>query len=210
MLKNIDVDNLRAINDHVRYIDIAIRELTKCIYFWIDGKSNKEMEPAIAKVSQAEADANKIKIKLMKRISEGKTSLHRSDFLRLVLKMDQIPDYIEGGAIRILYLKKCPSKDLGDKIKPLCEAIIKMSTVFKKTIKSIIENPEKTIKYCDEIDQCEEEVDEIFREIEGYLFNTDLEIRFMLQLRNVLSKIEEAADWCHDTADHIRILVAAF
>ncbi|MBD3352121.1 MAG: DUF47 family protein [Candidatus Lokiarchaeota archaeon] len=206
-MKAENVKILSSIGELAKFVDIAIKETVKSIYAWMESNED-EMNECIKRVTQAESDANKIKLKLMKRIAEAQSSLNRTDFLRLVLKMDLIPDYIEGAAVRISKVKLSPDDTLIEEMKPLTEAIVKMSNAFKKTIKNIIHNPAKTEKLCNEIDKIEEEIDHVYRNLEAYLFQSDLDVKVMLQLRNVLYHIEETGDLCHENADHIRIILA--
>lgn len=208
----IDKESIRllgSMKDHVRFVDIAIRETAKTIFAWLDG-DEETMKEAVSRVAQAEKDANKIKLKLMNRIAEAQSSLNRTDFLRLTLKMDLIPDFIEGAAVRITKVQGTVSDELNQKIRDLCEAIVEMSSTFKKTVKSLLDSPKKTEKYCDMIDECEEKIDSIYRTLEADLYNSDLETKKMLQIKNVMYHIEEAGDLCHETADHIRIIIATF
>ncbi|MHA1339158.1 MAG: DUF47 domain-containing protein [Promethearchaeota archaeon] len=199
---------LNSIIEHSKYIDIAIRETVKAVEAWLNNK-REDLEQAVKRATQAESDANKLKIKLMKRIAEAEAAINRTDFLRLVLKMDLIPDYIEGAAVRISYVDVIPKEEHIIKgIKDLLDAILDMSSTFKMTIRSIRDNPSNTEKFCNEIDEKEERIDEIFRKLESDLFNSELEIKKMFQIRNVMFHIEETGDLCHENADHIRILIA--
>lgn len=206
-MKTENIKFLNSINEHVLYIDIAIRETVKTVYAWLDGKDS-DMKESVAKATQAEKDANNIKLSLLKKIAESQGMLNRTDFLRLVLKMDLIPDYIEGAAVRISKIKFRPTKPISDKIKALGDIMIEMSTVLKQTIKSILDSPKKTEDYCNQIDNVEEKIDAVYRDLEAELFQSDIEVKIMLQIRNAMYQIEETGDLCHENADHIRILVA--
>lgn len=207
MMKTENIKFLNSINEHVLYIDIAIRETVKTLYAWLEEK-DVDMKESVAKASQAEKDANNIKLTLLKKIAEAQGMLNRTDFLRLVLKMDLIPDYIEGAAVRISKIKYRPVKPISDKIKALGDIMLEMSSVLKLTIKSILDSPKKTEEYCNQIDNIEEKIDSIYRDLEAELFQSDIEVKTMLQIRNAMYQIEETGDLCHENADHIRILVA--
>jgi uncharacterized protein Yka (UPF0111/DUF47 family) len=86
--------------------------------------------------------------------------------------------------------------------------MLEMSSVLKLTIKSILDSPKKTEEYCNQIDNIEEKIDSIYRDLEAELFQSDIEVKTMLQIRNAMYQIEETGDLCHENADHIRILVA--
>jgi len=198
---------LNSIIEHSRYIEIAIQETVNVVNSWLENNKENILE-SLKRAKQAEKDANNLKIKLLNRIAEAETAINRTDFLRLVLKMDLIPDFIEGAAVRASYLTTIPKdENVINGIKNLSNAIIEMASVFKNTIRSIRDNLENTAKFCDEIDQVEEKIDTIYRKLEADLYNSELETKKMLQILNVMYHIETAGDLCHENADHIRILI---
>lgn len=207
MINPEDLKILNFCSDHVRYIDIAIREMAKCTSAWI-GNDREEMNKSYQKLKQAELDADKIKLKLMIRVSEDQASLHRTDFLRLILQMDTIADFSEGVAARIIRIKITPDKSLAEKIIPLSEATLKMGDALKRTIKSLLDNPSKTSIYCDEIDKFEEAIDGVYRDLEAYLYESDIDVKIMLQISSAMHQIEDTADLCQRSADNIRIIAA--
>ena len=211
MLNNEDINILNFIIEHSTYIDISIRELAKCVIAWIDNDKEGIIN-ATKTVNRAESDANDLKIKVVNRVSKGQASLHRTDFLRLILQMDAIPDYIEGASSRTLLMSERsnykPDAEFSAKIKELLDNIIKMGSNLKSTVKSIIDNPGKTPKYCAEIDKGEEKVDASYRGIESYLLNSEIDIKLILQIKNIMWHIEEAGDYIHEVGDSIRIIVA--
>jgi predicted phosphate transport protein (TIGR00153 family) len=212
MLNNEDVKILNLVIEHVTYIDISIRELVKCLNAWIN-KNHEDLVNAVQRVKSAESDANKTKVKVVTRVSEHHASLHRTDFLRLTLEMDKIPDYIEGAASRIQLMAESwdfiPDKKLSEKLMKLADAIVKMGQKLRQTIKALLDSPGNTLKFCNEIDKFEAEVDKYYREVEATLFHTDIDIKLMLQIQNIMHHIEEAGDFIQETSDSIRIIIAS-
>jgi len=210
MLNPADVKILRKMSEHVIFIDHTIRDMVKYVQAWIDN-DQETMENSLKRVKQSERDANKSKLGLMELISQAQASLRRSDFIRLVLRTDMIADVVEGVASRISRIKKSfiPNAELASYIKPLINAMLEMGSQFKAAIKSLLEGTIKqTPKYLDKIDSIEEEIDTAYRNCEAFLFDSDFDIRLILQLRSALNQIEEAGDRAHYAADHIRILLA--
>lgn len=210
MLNPADIKILRKISEHVLKIDQTIREMTKYVLSWLNN-DKEAMNKAIIRVKQAELDANNVKLTLMDMISQDQASLRRSDFIRLTLRADMIADIVEGAASRISRIKESfvPDKELASYIKPLADAILAMGGHFKSAIKSLVEGTIKqTPKYLDKIDSTEEEIDTAYRNCEAYLFDSNLDIKLVMQIRSALYQIEEAGDRAQYAADHIRILLA--
>jgi uncharacterized protein Yka (UPF0111/DUF47 family) len=210
MFSQHDIKILRKMAEHVLHIDNTIRSLTKYILAWLEN-DHDIMEKALKRVKQSETDANKDKIALMDMISQAQASLRRSDFIRLTLRTDMIADIAEGAASRISRIKKefIPDKKLASFIKPLAETILEMGGLFKSAIKSLLEgNIKQTPKYLDKIDKTEELIDTAYRNCEAYLFDSELDIKLVMQIRAAMYQIEEAGDRAHYASDHIRILLA--
>ncbi len=210
MFSQHDIKILRKMAEHVLHIDNAIRDMTKFVHSWLDN-DREIMEKTLKRVKQSESDANKDKLALMEMISQAQASLRRSDFIRLTLRTDMIADIVEGVVSRISRINKdfVPDKELAAFIKPLADSILMMGGHFKSAIKSLLEGTIKqTPKYLDKIDSTEEEIDTAYRNCEAYLFNSDLDIKLVMQIRSALYQIEEAGDRAHYASDHIRILLA--
>ena len=210
MFSQHDIKILRKMAEHVLHIDNTIRDMVKYIYAWLDNDKDT-MEKTMKRVKLSETEANKDKIALMEMISQAQASLRRSDFIRLTLRTDMIADIVEGAASRISRIKKdfTPDKKLASFIKPLADSILAMGGHFKSAIKSLLEgNIKQTPKYLDKIDATEEEIDNAYRNCEAYLFDSDLDIKLVMQIRSAMYQIEDAGDRAHYASDHIRILLA--
>ena len=210
MFSQHDIKILRKMAEHVLHIDNTIRDMTKFVHSWLDN-DRETMEKSLKRVKQSESDANKDKLALMEMISQAQASLRRSDFIRLTLRTDMIADIVEGAVSRISRINEdfVPDKELASYIKPLADAILTMGGHFKAAIKSLLEgNIKQTPKYLNKIDSTEEEIDTAYRNCEAYLFNSDLNIKLVMQIRSAIYQIEEAGDRAHYASDHIRILLA--
>ncbi|MBN2155429.1 MAG: DUF47 family protein [Candidatus Lokiarchaeota archaeon] len=210
MLNPADIKILRKMSEHVMHIDHTIRVMTKYVHAWLDN-DRENMDKTLKRVKQSERDANKDKLVLYEMISQAQASMRRSDFIRLTLRTDMIADIVEGVSSRISRIKESykPDENLASYIKPLLEAILNMGGHFKSAIKSLLEgNIQQTPKYLDKIDSTEEMIDTAYRNCEAYLFDSDLDIKLVLQIRAAMYQIEEAGDRAHYAADHIRILLA--
>jgi uncharacterized protein Yka (UPF0111/DUF47 family) len=154
-----------------------------------------------------------VKNKILADVAEAKTSISRTDFLRLILQMDQVGSYSEGAAVRLGYMTKLFCLVENDELRPrmqkLGNAFLKAGDALKHLIKSISGNMEKVNMYCDDIGKIEKEIDSIYREMENYLFSRqDLDVRLIFQLRTIALHIEEACDNIDSITNSVRIIVS--
>ena len=86
----------------------------------------------------------------------------------------------------------------------------RMGDELRNLMRIFGEDMSKTLSQCDVIDEIEDNVDHIYRDLHGHLYNrNDIPLRFIMQLLSVAKHIEEACDHAASVADSIRIIVAA-
>ena len=207
MLNAEDKKIINLIKDYVRFMDINIRNMVLVVSSWIN-KDEEKMKEYYEKVKHSEEDTKNLKNKIMIRVSENQASMHRTDFLRLISRFDTLADFSEGVAARIMKLDFAPDGELSEKILPLIKAINGIGAVFKKAITSLIDNPQMTLDYCNQIDALEKETDIYYRELEAWLFKSNMDIKRIIWLRIIMKQIEEAGDLAQSSADAIRIIFA--
>ncbi len=201
-----------ALVEHARYIDQNIKNVVNAIDLWLkcDPKGTQDM---VKKIRETDEKAGTIKNRILTDVAEAKASLSRTDFLRLILQLDQVGSYSEGAAVRLGLLseKFCLTEkdELRPRFKKLGDAFLRMGEALKFTIKSLNSSMDKINMFCEDIGKIEKEVDSIYREMEFYLFSRqDLDIRLIFYIRTVALHIEEAADNIDAITNSVRILVS--
>lgn len=201
-----------ALVEHARYIDQNIKNVVNAIELWLkcDPKGTQDM---VAKIRETDEKANAIKNRILTDVAEAKASMSRSDFLRLILQLDQVGSYSEGAAVRLglLSQKFCLAEndEIRPKFRKLGEAFLRMGDALKFTIKSLTSSIDKINMFCEDIGKIEKEVDAIYRDLEFHLFSRqDLDIRLIFYIRTVALHVEEAADNIDGITNSVRILVS--
>ena len=197
------------LEEQSRHINNTFKQLGLAINAWIDN-DEETFEKAVAKITQYETKSRKIKNDALNDVARA-ISLYRSDFLRLVMKMEECASYQGGAATRLLRMNFTPesSDPMVPKFKELVDVFIQMGDTLTLLMKQVGNNFAQAGKYCQKIDEIEEQVDEKYRSLESYLYSRDdLDIRVIMQLREILKHIEEACDHVQSTADSVRISLA--
>lgn len=200
---------LEIIQDHVRKILSAVKELAPFLEAWIKG-NEQEMEEILSKISQAENEADEIKLALLDELSVAATLIQREDMMRLVLIVDDIADYAEGTAFRLKGLKNWkPKGDLIEDLRNLVNTMINSVETLRDSIFTIVEDAQKAQKAAEEVDKIERFMDQIHRATEQSLFELDIEPKTLIRLLNIVTNLEDAVDTARKAADATRIIAVA-
>lgn len=197
------------LEEQSKVIRKTFKEMAVCIteYF----KSSEEMHKSIEKIRKYEKKTAKIRKENLKIVAQT-VSIHRSDFLRLVMKMSDVSAHQAGASVRLGNVQYRPRRDdeMVSRFNNLIEEFLKMGDELRNLMRIFGEDMEKTLDQCDVIDEIEEHVDRIYRDLHGHLYNrTDIPLRFIMQLLSVAKHIEEACDHAASVADSLRIIIAA-
>ncbi|MHA1644993.1 MAG: DUF47 domain-containing protein [Candidatus Freyarchaeota archaeon] len=200
---------LEIIQDHIRKILSAVKALAPFLEAWLNG-NEKEMEELLSKISQAQSEAEEIKLELLDELSVAATLIQREDMMRLVLITDEIVDYAEGTAFRLKGLKNWkPESKIVEDLRNLVATMIRSVETLRESIFTIVEDAEKAKKAAEEIDKLERFMDQIHRAAEQTLFDLDLDHRTLIRLLNIVTNLEDAVDTTRRAADAVRIIAVA-
>jgi len=204
-----EVKALDALQDHLRYVVNSITELRNLIEDWIS-KKNENMEIHIEELERIEKQANTIKWKILDELSEAETMLHREDFMRLVMTIDEIVDYAEGTGHRVIFLMEwCPDEKSISYIKEMMDALFKMIKTLRESIFILTQNTDKSIKIAQKIYDIEREIDKLHRNMIKHIFSLDIDYKTLLLISNLIEHLENIADIMENVTDAIRIIAVA-
>lgn len=158
-------------------------------------------EDSAFKLKETEHDADEIAHQIMNKLNTTfVTPLDREDIHALVSALDDILDYIEAAADRmVLYEIKEPT-----------EAAIKLSKILAQatelTVKAVgclrdLKHPEVIREACIAINRLENEGDQVNRIALSKLFQMNDQPMEALKWREIYGHIETAIDKCEDVAD---------
>jgi len=200
---------LEIIQDHVRKILSSVKELAPFLEAWLEG-NEQEMEEILSKITQAENEADEIKITLLDELSVAATLIQREDLMRLVLIVDDIADYAEGTAFRLKGLKNWkPEGSILEDLRNLVNTMINSVETLRDSIFTILEDAQKAQKSAEEVDKIERFMDQIHRAAEQSLFELDIDPKTLIRVLNILTNLEDAVDTARKAADAARIIAVA-
>jgi predicted phosphate transport protein (TIGR00153 family) len=139
----------------------------------------------------------------------GAILMNREDFLRFTNLTSEIADFYEGIAFRLLEIMdkgwKVPT-DIKGGLTKLSSAVFETISKLRETAMTLNYGASKALEKAREVEMAEKMVDDLYRELEVKIVNSDMGIPAMLLLRDVTNILEDAADKAEDAADTVRVL----
>ncbi|HUX99694.1 MAG TPA: DUF47 family protein [Candidatus Deferrimicrobium sp.] len=200
---------LDMLQDHLREVLASIKELRNAIDVWTEGKT-ESIEPHVEKLQEIENKANTIKWKILNELSQAETMLHREDFMRLVMTIDEIVDYAEGTGHRVGILKSWkPDEKSINFIKEIMDKLFQMMMTLRESIFVLTQNSENSITIAQNIYDMEREIDKLERNMTKHIYSLNIDHKILLQALSFIDHLEEMADITEKVTDAIRIIAVA-
>ncbi len=191
-----------------KVINQSFKDMGLCINAFFDKK--EDILKHITKIRNHEKESNRLRRKNLEIVAQAVT-IYRSDFLRLVMKMADVMSNQAGASVRLGNINFFPRNDdpMVVKFQGLIDAFIEMGERLRDLMRTLGDDFSKATGFCDKIDETEERVDDLYRDLHGHLYNReDIPLRYIMQFLSVAKHIEEACDHCASVADSVRIILS--
>jgi hypothetical protein len=127
------------------------------------------------------------------------TPFDREDIHELCSRLDDVIDLIDAAASRFV-LYRVDSIRLGTE--DLVKVLVGATAEVAKCVHAL-RTPEKALKYCIEINRCENESDRLCRTLIAQLFDEEKDSVQIIKWKEIFEVIETAVDKCEDVANVI-------
>jgi predicted phosphate transport protein (TIGR00153 family) len=203
---------LTICQDHLRKVVEITRKVPQLVDSFVKGDKTtvKQLHTQIRK---AEEEVDMARRMVAQELAEiGAILISREDFLRFTNLASEIADFCEGIAFRLLEIMergwKVPSQIKKDLAK-LSDAMFETVSKLRETAMTLNYGASKASEKSREVEVAERLVDDLYRDLEVKILNSNIEIPTLLLLRDVLQLMEDAADKAEDASDAARILAFA-
>jgi len=202
----------RALNvcqEHLRKVVDLARKIPQMIECFI--KNDKEKAKQIYnEIMASKDDVDNARRLVSSELAEiGAILLSREDFLRFTNLANEIADFSEGIAFRILQMMehdwRVPADIKKDLLK-ISETVLETIVKLRETMMVLSFGSEKVMEKASEVEVAERQVDELYRTLEIKLLENKLEIQALLLLRDILQLLEDSADKAEDAVEAARII----
>jgi predicted phosphate transport protein (TIGR00153 family) len=134
------------------------------------------------------------------------TPLDRNDIHRLITKMDDVMDYVEAVAERILLYE---ISSASDQMRALARNLFSSAERVLEAVTGLrdLKNPRVALDKCVEINRLENEADALLRDGLARLFRQEKDPIAIIKWKELYELLESATDRCEDVANIIEGVV---
>ncbi len=200
---------LSVCQDHLRRVLETTRKISQMVDCFVKGDKNLARD-LLADIKKSEKNVIIARHTVTQELAEiGAILMSREDFLRFTNLTSDIADYCEGIAFRLLEIMekgwKVPT-NIKEGIVRLSDAVFETISKLRETAMTLNYGVSKALEKAREVEAAERIVDDLYRELEVKIINSNMEIPPMLLLRDVAQILEDVADKAQDASDAARIL----
>ena len=200
---------LNVSRDHLREVMDICRKISQLVSVFVDGdqKLAQELFDDIKKAQNNVDAASRVVSRELAEI--GAILQSREDFLRFTNLTNDIADYCEGIAFRLLQIMnrgwKVPKHIKEDLIK-LSDAVFDTISRLRETVMTLNYGATKALEKARAVDAAERVVDDIYRQLEVDIIDSKMDLPPMFLLLVIVQHLEDAADKAKDASDAARVL----
>ena len=158
----------------------------------------KDVEKRVADIKVAEHKGDQITRSVMTKLNQTFiTPFDREDIHALSSALDDVMDLVDAAASRLVTYKV---KFVTPGALQLAEVILRGAEILVKAI-SELKRPQTILKYCEQLNQIEEESDRIKGECIARLFEDSTLPVEIIKWKEIYEVLEAATDKCEDVSD---------
>ncbi len=164
----------------------------------------KDVEKRVAEIRVAEHKGDQITRSVMTKLNQTFiTPFDREDIHALSSALDDVMDLVDAAATRLITYKV---KFVTPGASQLADVILRGAEILVKAI-SELKRPQTILKYCEQLNQIEEEGDRIKGECIAKLFEDSKEAVEIIKWKEIYEVLEAATDKCEDVSDVLAAVV---
>lgn len=132
------------------------------------------------------------------------TPFDREDIHALASALDDVLDYINSAADRLLMYKIPFAPPAALK---LADVIVRQSDELSKAVSLLEKNQQKVLEHCVEVNRLENEADSVARDAIGKLFQEEKDPIQLIKIKELLEVLETATDKAEDAANVLETVI---
>ena len=201
---------LDLIMEHGKKLWESFKQLEEMMSLYLSGKINKKIKELADAIKTTEREGNEIKLQIYDYLARvGEALMYREDWMRLVLNLDSILDYIDSISFRLSIAaskKWYPTPEVAEGFRRLLSLVDLMLDKLKLALTTLQTNALRTLEICNELEEQEREIDEYHRELGLTLLESNVSTSALMLLHEICERLETLADLALRTGDSLRLL----
>jgi uncharacterized protein len=134
------------------------------------------------------------------------TPIGRDDIHRLIVRMDDIMDFVEAASERMALYE---IREMTPEVRDLADTLTRAAKAVEEALKGLrdLKHPKAILEKCVDINRFENEADAILRRALARLFKEEKDPITIIKWKEVYEHLESATDRCEDVANIIEGVV---
>ena len=163
---------------------------------------------AIEKVGKSEHEADILRSKMVKELSESLLlPPDREDLMHFVKTLDKIADWTNGAARILGFIEKQLPENVLDNVSSATELIVRSVSNLKESIYALTKNDlNKALADCEEVDRIEHQADDQKKLLIEAIIHSNLDPTSLLLSYQLAEYLEGVTDKIEDAADFIKVV----
>lgn len=161
----------------------------------------EDVEEMVRQIHELEHHGDNITHRIMAELhGTFVTPIDREDIAQLAQRMDDVMDFIEAAAMRMMLYDIDRSTE---RAKEMADVLVRVTSEVGKAIPRLRHRRELSHmrEHCIEINRLENEADDVRRAALAELFHDQIELAEVIKWREIYEHMENAVDSCEDIAD---------
>ncbi|MBS7623644.1 DUF47 family protein [Candidatus Bathyarchaeota archaeon] len=190
----------------------TVRKLALMTDSMVD-KQNEKAKQQYKEIQGMGEQSAKMRSNILEQVASlGLFLMNREDFLRLIFRLSEIMDTVEGVAFRLastLERKITLESKFMKGISELTGVILEEATKMRETLMSLTFNPSKALEMAASVEEAERRIDATYRELDLEILTSKTSVPALLVLKDIVERLEKTADLIIDALDQIRVLAVS-
>ncbi|MEM4250854.1 MAG: DUF47 family protein [Candidatus Bathyarchaeia archaeon] len=203
---------LSLCQDNARVLVETVRKLALMTDSMVE-KQNEKAKQQYKEIQVMGQQSAKMRSNMLEQVASlGLFLMNREDFLRLIFRLSEIMDTVEGVAFRLtstLERKITVESKFMRGISQLTSIILEEATKMRETLMSLSFNPSKALEMAAAVEEAERRIDATYRVLDVEILNSKTSVPALLVLKDIVERLEKTADLIMDALDQIRVLAVS-
>lgn len=195
------------LKDMARVIEIAASFIIGAVQV----KNTEEAKEYFKKIKEQEREGDRIQNEIFNQLNNTFiTPFDREDINHLSSKMDDVTDYINSSAKRIMLYSP---KEMPLSAKELAELVHESSLVLIDAIAELHDlkkNPARIREYCSKLNDIENKADDVYEHFLIDLFKNEKDPMEVIKLKDILHELEKATDAAETVGKIIKTMIVKY
>jgi predicted phosphate transport protein (TIGR00153 family) len=201
---------LDFVMEHSKRLWDSYKYLEEMMELYLKNRSNKRVKELAEEIKRVEKEGNDVKLRIFDYLARvGEALMYREDWMRLILNLDNLLDYVDGISYRLSIAASkrwYPTPEVAEGFRRLLLLINMMFDKLKQALLLLPSDALKVLELCNQLEDLEGEVDERHRELNLVLLESNVSFSAFVVLYEVLERLETLADLAVKTGDNLRLI----